>query len=747
MSDPSSLPPEAQRLLGTPCSEEPCDQCRPDPHLTCQLSVDSVTPVWVPAQIVNADAGHLILVPSGGDGPVGALLLALEPAQHYAHEAVMIEDRVALRHCTSSPDYLMGNPQGMHGAGTLSDSLPTDGFTENAMRYGWPGTVTQTVEQAYRGSHGQNDGAHVDYTGPDAPGLSTSIPSNKLPSTLLGDYLAIEGMDFDPIMAPVALPGDADALFTAIMAGDKSPEDLEAISRNATVTWQKLWPLVVRPCPHNSPPHIVDALRRVADGGNYLHSHYRYHAYIDGRMGEEPQYNGPVMNEPERPVPGKPCDAKETWDHSIALVSSVFLWEAVQEANRRGLGPKIFLTQPADHAPDHNCEPFFRVPTMTPAAVDGLFDYDQRQTARAGISLAANIEHSIESKLSALPWYAGWMGWLYEAFSDIKDDCTNQICDAFAFDRCDPGGTIGDDSWRHPPAATSVSPDNIIGSWMAPLTVEPGPEIHGLYGYNEQVVLRPGHYEHRPTKIWGFSPGPGVLEGLVKYGGKPAVGARVTLACQQPVYTNVDGYYRFDNAPAGRYMLEGTLYMPQPAPQPAWCAQGSVVAEVPFNDSKWVNFDLTDPPGENRIVEITGHGDLVNRHTFGHDWWDHPQMNFKMIHLGNYFTDEGDQQTVQWGSTIDDAYGVGVKVTATRAAAKPGDPFPVSIHVTSTLGNNGWSGPIPPAGWPFTPIAQDDFDLDIPTDGSNGRIVDLKTGAVAPVRAHLEMTFTNFRQG
>jgi hypothetical protein len=711
------------------------------------VSKDSVTPVWVPAQIVNADAGHLIMVPSGGDGPVGALLLALEPAQHYAHEAMMIEDRVTLRHCTSSPAYLQGHPEGMHGAGHLSDSHPTDGFTEDAMRFGWPGTVTQSVEEAYRGSRGQNDGAHIDYTGGGAwGGLSTSIGSNKLPSTLLGDELPIEGMDFDPIMAPVALPGDADALFTAIMAGNASPEDLEAISRHATVTWQMLWPLVVRPCPHNSPPHIVDALRRVADAANYLHSHYRYHAYIDGRMGEEPQYNGPVMNDPERPVPGKPCGPKETWDHSIALVSSVFLWEAVQEANRRGLGPRIFLTHPVGVEPQHNCQPFYSLPTFTPASVDGLFDYNQRQTARAGISLAANIEHGIDQNLHGLPWYVSWLGWVYEAFTDIKDDVTNQICNAFAFDNCDPNTAIGDDSWLHPPSSTSVSPDNIIGSWMAPLTTDPGPEIHGLYGYNEKVVLRPGHYDLRPTRIWGFSPGPGVLEGLVKYKGSPAVGARVTLACQT-VYTNHDGFYRFDQAPAGRYMLEGTLYVPQPSSQPAWCAQGSVVAEVPFNDSKRLNLELTDPPGENRIVQITGHADLVNRHTFGHDWWDHPPINFKLIHLGNYNTDEGNQQTVSWGSTIDDSYGVGVEVTAKRATGTAGDPYPVDVHVKSSLGNNGWSGPVPPAGWPFTPIATNEFDLHIATDGSAGQIVDLKTGALAPVRAHLEMTFANYRQG
>lgn len=741
MPDPSDLPPEIQALLGTPCSEEPCDQCRPHPNVTCQVSKDALTPVWVPAQIVNADAGHLIMVPSSGDGPIGALLLALEPAQHYSHEAMMIEDRFTLRHCTSSADYLKLNPQ---EGGGLFDDNPTDGFTETAMRYGWPGTVTQSVDEAYRSSRGQNDATHVDYTGGGTSAtLSTNLPSTRRPSPS-GD-LPVEGMDFDPVMAPVALGADAEALFTAIMDDNSSPDDLEAITRNATVTWETLWPLVVKPCPHNSPPHIIAALRRVAAGADYLHSHYRYHAYVDGKIGEDPAYNGPVMDDPARPVPGNPCGAKETWDHSIALVSSVFLWEAVQEANRRALGPKIFLTHPTDVTPQHNCAPFYATPSFSPDVVDGLFDYTQRQTQRAAISLAANIENGIASGQHDLPWYVSWLGWVYEAFSDIKDDVTDQICNAFASDECDPDKAIGDDSWKHPPAATSVSPDNIIGSWMAPLTTDPGPEIHGLYGYNERVVLRPGHYEKRPTNIWGFSPGPGVLEGLVTYNGQPAVGARMTLACQI-TYTNSDGYYRFDN-PAGRYLLEGTLYIEQPVPQPAWCAQGTAIAEVPLNASHWLNIVLTDPPGENRIVQVSGHADLVNRHTFGHDWWDHPPMNFKQIHLGNYFTAEGDEQKASWGSTIDDAYGVGVEVTATRLTGSGADPYPVKVHVKSTLGNHGWSGPIPPAGWPFTPMAVNEFDLTIPTDGTAGQIVDLKTGAIAPVRAHLEMTFANYRQG
>ena len=756
---PDDLPSEVKALLGTPCTEEPCAQCNPHPNLTCQLSRDSKSVVWVPAQVVNADAGHLIMVPSSGSGPIGALLAALEPAQHYTHEGIMTKDRVEIRHCTSSETYLKHHPYSTGGGGTLIDKNPTEGFTEDAVRFGWPGTVTQSIDQAYRASRDQTDEVHVDYVDGNSQ-LSTGIPASTKESSArriahpTGDPLPIKGMEFDPVMVPVALPADAEALLDAILAGQSDPSDLVAITRNANVTWQMMWPLVVKPCPHNSPPHIVDALRRVAEAAAYLHAHYRFFAYIDATIGENSKYNGPYMNDPDRPVPGKPCDPSRHWDHSVALVSSVFLWEAVREANRQippprweagtlVVTPEIFLTHPLDHEPGHNCSPFY-----APAGVDrpnmawdGLFDYSSRQTARAGISLAAAIERSIVEEESTLPYWLSWLGDVYEGFSDIQDDVTNQLCNAFAFDNCDPTLAKDNDDWRqNPPSATSVSPDNIIRSWMAPLSTQRGTEIHGLYGYNEQLVFRPGHYETRPSKIWAFSPGPTTVYGLVKYNDAPAVGARVTLACQT-TYTNADGAYQLEIC-AGRYLLEGMLYLPQPAPQPAWCAEGRLEVDAPIGlPAPLPDLILHDPPGENRIVQISGRADLVNRHTFGKDWWDHPPMDFKQIHLGSYHTAEGNENTSNWGSTIDSSYGVGVEVKASRAVGPPSDPYPVNAHLHAILGSKGI------AGWPFTPDATADVDVEVPTQGTKNVTIDLKTGAVAPVRAHLAMTVANYRQG
>src|SRR5215212_5799419 len=77
MPGPEDLPAEAQALLGTPCTEAPCDPCNPYPNVTCQVSDEGDRPTWIPAAIQNADAGHLIMVPSNGSGVIGALLAAL----------------------------------------------------------------------------------------------------------------------------------------------------------------------------------------------------------------------------------------------------------------------------------------------------------------------------------------------------------------------------------------------------------------------------------------------------------------------------------------------------------------------------------------------------------------------------------------------------------------------------------------------------------------------------------------------
>ena len=174
------LPPEARSLIGQ-ASVVDCPWCTPHPQVTPQLSGDT-TRVWVPARIPNADRGSLVMVPSDGNGQIGALLESLQPPQHYSHMGIMTRDGTEVRQCTESGEWLR-----KHAVGTLG--YPTDGFYEKAMRFGWPGTITQTVEAAWRSTRG------------DTAARTVSSRDGSVHATL--PDLHVQG----PVWAPFLYPG------------------------------------------------------------------------------------------------------------------------------------------------------------------------------------------------------------------------------------------------------------------------------------------------------------------------------------------------------------------------------------------------------------------------------------------------------------------------------------------------------------------------------------------------------------
>jgi hypothetical protein len=547
--------------------------------------------------------------------------------------------------------------------------------------------------------------------------------------------LAVKELGFDPVMVPV--------LDSAYVEQVLFHDEPLAPDRDANVSWQLLWPLVVKPCPHLMTDVVRAALQHVAAAAASLPGHYRYHGYVDAFIAEDLAKKGPLMTEVELPQATDPCQTTR-WDRTLGMVCSTFAWEAVREANRRA-GPQIRLTLPIDRpAATHQCKSFYDAPAgdHPNPNLDGLFDYSEHEVQRAALSFAASIEQNIEEQASTMPWWASPVESLYTLFSDIKSDVANQICNAFAFDRCSHTEKDNDDWLTNTPKATSVSPDNIIRSWAAPLENIISDAQSGLYGYNEQLILRPGHFQTgQPLTVWGFSPGPGTVFGRVTYRGASVHGARVAVCCRT-THTDREGMYRME-VPSGRYLASAGAYLPQPDPQPAWYIEGEAVVAVPFNGNALGDIKLLDPPGENRQILVTGRADVVNRHVFGHDWWAHPKITCPIVHLGNYNTDEGEENGTGWSYVIDSGWQTGFSMTVTRldqSQSSPNDPFPVVVHIDWMLGSNG-------AGWPFNPEASAASDFQVPTDGSVSVSADLKVGALAPVRAHIELEVFNLRQG
>ena len=112
--------------------------------MVCQLTGE-VQWRYVPGRVLNAKKGDLILDP-GGPGLVGQLLRQITPPQFYSHCAIMTKNHIELRHSTGSDDWLEDHP-----AGSSLGHKGTDGFEPAALKYLWPGTVTQTIDNAYYG--------------------------------------------------------------------------------------------------------------------------------------------------------------------------------------------------------------------------------------------------------------------------------------------------------------------------------------------------------------------------------------------------------------------------------------------------------------------------------------------------------------------------------------------------------------------------------------------------------------------
>jgi len=774
---PGDLPPEVQKLLGQP-TDLSCPCCLPDPHVTPQLA-GGTQRSWVPARVVNADRGHLVMVPSDGNGQIGALLESLQPPQHYSHMGIMTRDGVEVRHCTESADWLQ-----QHANGALG--YPTDGFYEKAMRFGWPGTITQTIEAAWRSSRGDADAQTISngdgsakadlpdlhVQGPiwspdietSADGTQTDANGNAIaagtpiavPNTdneVSLQSFVIHEMGFDPVSVPIL---DSTYAQNTIF-GD--PDNALPPDRDANVQWTTMWPLVVRPCRHLSTDRVLAALDRVARAADGIAGHYRFHSYVDAFICEDaskldtPDDWGYQFSPAKLPDPNDPCKQVAV-SSTRGLVCSTFVWEAVREANRLGK-PCIWLTQPFDRARPAGCDPSYQPPAgdSYDAATDGLFDYPADEIRRTALWFAAALHRSIDDQASSMPWWASPIESAFEFFTDIQDDVANQLGNAFAFDNCAVSAK-DDDTWlTNPPSARSCSPDNIVRSWMPPTPGETdADDIHGIYGYNEQVILRPGEFADRPKTVWDFSEGPGTIEGRVFYRGNSVQGAKVSVFCQT-TYTNADGFFSI-TAPSGRYLLTAGAYLPQPAGEPAWYADAEVAVKIPFNDADNIRVDLQDPPEENRILLVTGHADCVNRHLVGHDWWGHPSFTCPLVHLGSYDIgfdaagSEGDKQPAggyktSWGYTIDGGWHTSIDVSAKRidqSTTNPGDPYPLDVTVAFKLGSDG-------AGWPFNPEASTSNSARVPTGGSRHMIADLKTGAVEPVRSHIEVDLFNHRQG
>ncbi len=354
-----------------------CGDCPPDPNLTCSSTEDHVS--VMKNYVVGAWRGYLILCPGGDNGQIGGLLHQLDPPQHYSHMGIFVTNRGDLiRNCTASPGRLTA-PE-YYSGNILGVQAPADGLPADHLQFGWPGAITQSFEQAF-----------------------------------YADRYAAQGL---------TPPGSVDLYHGSDLTDLDSSANPKKSYRIGALSFDKVggFPtLVVGPCPALHTPDVTAALNRIADEALKIYAHYRFYAFTDGAVAEDPNRTGP---------PGKVVDSMPDWDpvaqkwvdwadpnavkwidvpDTVPAVCSSFVWQAVQNAIKAG-GPRIKLDwadgeRDALGETEGNCvrtvEPDWKADTRDEFTLDGLYFYDEASREKAALWLNGSMVDKVYSSLKA----------------------------------------------------------------------------------------------------------------------------------------------------------------------------------------------------------------------------------------------------------------------------------------------------------------------------------------------------------
>lgn len=675
---PGDFSQELQTILGTEANAHATtnlqEVCMADARITPQIYdaaavLDGhVVPVaagkWdtiLPWRIRNAHRGDILLCPGGPSGMVGAMLAALSPPQDYSHCGMVMDDGCSIRHCTTIDDQLQLHAS--HRIPVIDMPVPLDGFEEDSLRFGWPGSLTQSVDDARRFS------------------------LNERPA---GRWLS------DP-----SLPASDDNRFW-VHALSFKPSVVEADDGMGGKKSKIVWPVIVSTCTRTlTAQHrteVAQALERVASALEGLRGHYRTYTYTDAiaRTGPPMSTVPALASEATVPAVGANCTgaggARVVPVATMGYQCASFIWSAVQAANAaRAPGTKkILLDGRVDgQVPLHGCDrtsDIERVPygadRFDPATLDGLYFYSEalrRDAAKAfRDKLIAKVHDGVDTALpdwllaggatlsmtlapfitfiglAPVGQLAGILGvspaflkFLINVIEDMPDDVANQVGSTFAFDDATTAATDRDDWLTHPGVGRTVSPDDILHNWSPPMTAQP-PEFDvgnlvGLYGRNFVVHVDSPQLRRVPVPpvTWQISQGFGALRGNVFYRSvNPAgqavkvglPGARICIG-GQTYFAGNGGDYHVERSPAGRYWLDADFEDLATGLMYTYAGQ---VALVPLDGAFIQDIELEPPPDTSRDVYVVLKIDLLHRtlSPFSGPWRKHLFNMPSPAHLG-----------------------------------------------------------------------------------------------------------------
>ena len=741
------LPAELEARLGEACDPT---ECLPDPRLVC-AATDEIEWKSMPPRIDNALRGDLIMTPGDGTGLIGSMLENLDPRQHFDHMGIMVRDHDLVRHATMAHARLKRRVPGRFMTGTFFDEpAPVDGFRPDGLTYGWPGTITQSIEDAF------------------FLGCNTFDPVRGAPYNRQGDYFAL-----NPNVDRLERPDDdaasdvwdayhAQQDLAARFADPEYPADEPFVIHNFPPVsayrmddGEVIHPVVVKPSQtlEALDPRVRRVLRRIADAAEGLHGHYRFYAYTDARIALDEGFHGP----------------EGTWCAGTApVVCSSFLWAAIQRLNARGPQHVEVEGRVTEHPGELLPDPY----------VDGLYRYLSGEREKAGRALhalvaemvSAEVYHTLqrlehENRLAIdlsriglaalvallagpVAAAAAFLGVtpstiaaLKLAIEDMPDDLATQMCNAFAADRADETDAR---LWATPGEGIAVSPDDIKAFWDPPDLASTDEWWHGLYGTSERMMLTYRRPEPRRKHRIERSHGPARVHGRVLYRGEPISAARVRFGCDttMTVPERDDATYRIE-VPAGRYEAVATAYWP--ATQELLTGRTLVDLE-PGHRPEAVDVTLGDPPEWRRLVECRGKVSVVRRVYIGTDDWAHSKINLECpLTLApdtwGQAPPEASTRTATLSVASRHAQRFNVRLDLQLALR---DDLSVEVTARSALCQHYYDGNRPPTGDEIVTTGESETRTLHPGE-STLFVFDHDSGNAPPDRAHVEFTVVNAR--
>lgn len=679
-------------------AQQAAGACTPDPRVSAQVGIR--TPIDIdllpadtkfrdrvlPYRLKGARRGHLLLSPGGPSGLIGALLSALQPPQDYSHMGVIVDDDgfsgTLVRHCTTSEEWL--NSQ-LFTTGTVFDhtplaiDIPEHGFRSDAVKFLWPGTITQSVEIAFKSAKASiyrrdvyqlgDDGDYVmadDETGTPQRVLkqkfaTVDAPNGNDDNRSTGKSFLIEALSFDPAFV--------------------------SANKQARVAAHVAEALIVQPCALRETARVREALGRVADAALTLRGHYRFFAYSDGRVGERD--DGPPTLETlsaPRCVDGEMVTTPVT--STRGMVCSTFVWQAVQLANLQDGGPRIVLDgRPVRSEPGHDvadlCEHLTDIRNGllrnrtgiqdTADPQDGLYFYDEASRHEAAVALQERLIAKVMDNVGSFiddvagpPLIGGLVGGAAGAviseliasnpvvlaillgastayvdtqiqiLRDTARHLSNQMGATFQSDQSDQDND-SDDWQSNPGTGNTVSPDDTIHQWASPY-FESNDEVVGLYGSSQRVEVLSPSLAEEPIELstWEISTDSTHAQVRVYFSGAGGsktfvAGARVHIGCVEMVTQQLGDMTQpqlCGPVPIGQYYARAGWHDDNQGFQ--WMGRRQLVT-VP---GPQIDLEVFPPKQTRRSVRIHGKSDLLNRHAtdeipvVGSDPWERSDVPF-----------------------------------------------------------------------------------------------------------------------